>query len=187
MAQHWRFELASGRTLRAGGLLLLLLLTAEQARGQDAVRLCREKGTDDDLRPIPQSLLPAAKKIFGLSMPNQQVLHSTVYRCADGHVLLCTYGANLSTGGARRLSSPLHKPKFPDSGWLCSTGLPVRTVSRLRPSWGRSARRVQVHLFVAMHWTIRGGRSCPSNPSPTAEPIVRGLAAGGGSQVRTRL
>jgi hypothetical protein len=81
-------------------LVLLLLLAAEQATAQDAVQLCREKGTDDDVRPIPQSLVPAAERIFGLRMRDQQVLHSTVYRCADGHVLLCTYGANLPCGKA---------------------------------------------------------------------------------------
>jgi hypothetical protein len=86
--------------LRAGGLVVFLLLAAEQARAQDAVQLCREKGTDDYARPIPQSLVPAAKRIFGLRMTNQQVLHSTVFRCADGHVLLCTYGANLPCGKA---------------------------------------------------------------------------------------
>src|SRR4051812_14882589 len=66
LAQDWRFELASGCTLRAGGLVVFLLLAAEQARAQDAVQLCGEKGTDDDARPIPQSLVPAAKRIFGL-------------------------------------------------------------------------------------------------------------------------
>jgi hypothetical protein len=87
------------RALRAGGLVLLLLVAAEQARAQ-AVQLCREKGTDDDLRPIPQSLVPAAKRIFGLRMPDRQVQRSTVFRCADEHVLLCTYGANLPCGKA---------------------------------------------------------------------------------------
>ena len=88
--------------LRAGSLMsiLILLLAAEQARAQDAVELCREKGTDDDVRPIPQSLVPAAKRVFGLRMPDQQVLHSTVFRCADRRVLLCTYGANLPCGKA---------------------------------------------------------------------------------------
>jgi hypothetical protein len=81
-------------------LVFFLLFTAEQARAQDAVQLCREKGTDDDVRPIQQSLVPAAKRIFGLKMPDQQVMHSTVFRCADGHVLLCTYGANLPCGKA---------------------------------------------------------------------------------------
>jgi hypothetical protein len=59
-----------------------------------------EKGTDDGLRPIPQSLVPAARRIFSLKMPDQQVLHSTVFRCAKGHVPVCSYGANLPCGKA---------------------------------------------------------------------------------------
>lgn len=51
-------------------------------------------------RPIPQSLVPTAKRIFSLRMPDQQVLHSTVFRCAEGHVLVCSYGANLPCGKA---------------------------------------------------------------------------------------
>jgi hypothetical protein len=77
--------------LRAGSLALILFLAAEHARAQDAVQLCRQKVTEDGIRPIPQSLVWAAKRIFGLRMPDQQVLHSTVFRCADGHALLCTY------------------------------------------------------------------------------------------------
>jgi hypothetical protein len=41
---------------------LFLLFAAEQAGAQDAVQLCREKDTDDDVRPIPRSLVPAAKR-----------------------------------------------------------------------------------------------------------------------------
>jgi hypothetical protein len=40
------------------------------------------------------------QRIFGLRMPDQQVLHSTVFRCAEGHVLVCSYGANLPRGKA---------------------------------------------------------------------------------------
>ena len=69
---------------------------AEQASAQDAVQLCREKGTASDTA-IP---VPTAKRIFGLRMPDQQVLHSTVFRCAEGHVLVCSYGANLPCGKA---------------------------------------------------------------------------------------
>jgi hypothetical protein len=50
----------------------------------DPVQLCRETGTDDGVRPIPQTLVRAAKRIFGLRMPGQQVLHSTVFGCAGG-------------------------------------------------------------------------------------------------------
>lgn len=88
------------RLLSAGGLVLILFVAAQQASAQDAVRLCREKGSGNGVRPIPQSLVPAAKRIFGLRMPDQQVLHSTVFRCADGRVLLCTNGANLPCGKA---------------------------------------------------------------------------------------
>jgi hypothetical protein len=86
--------------LRAGGLALILFLSAEHAKAQDRLQLCRQKGTDDGVSPIPQSLVPTAKRIFGLRMPDQQVLHSTVFRCADEHVLLCIYGANLPCGKA---------------------------------------------------------------------------------------
>jgi hypothetical protein len=65
-------------------LALILFLAAEQASAQDAVQLCWEKGTDNGVRPISQSRMPAAKRIFGLRMPDQQVLRSTVFRCAEG-------------------------------------------------------------------------------------------------------
>ena len=81
--------------------VMLLLVAANKAAAQDPVRFCREKGTDDTLRPIPQSLVSAAKQLFGLSnMPEQQIRRSTVFRCADGRVLLCNYGANLPCGKA---------------------------------------------------------------------------------------
>jgi hypothetical protein len=70
--------------LRACGLALLLFLAAEQASAQGAVQLCREKGSDDGLRPIPRSVVPAVMRIFGLRMPDQQVLHAIVFCSADG-------------------------------------------------------------------------------------------------------
>jgi hypothetical protein len=66
-----------------------------------AAEVCRRYGTDDKLRPIPQSLVPIAKRLFGLDrMPDEQIRRSTVFRCADGRTLLCNYAANLPCGKA---------------------------------------------------------------------------------------
>jgi len=63
--------------------------------------MCRGLGTDDQLRPIPLSLVPTAVKLFGLAaMPAEQVQRGTVFRCDRGQVLICNYGANLPCGKA---------------------------------------------------------------------------------------
>ncbi|MGH7067158.1 MAG: hypothetical protein ACREFO_14705 [Acetobacteraceae bacterium] len=63
--------------------------------------VCRKLGTDDRLREIPRSLVPTAARLFGLeAMPAAQVQRSTVFRCFEGQVLVCTYGANLPCGKA---------------------------------------------------------------------------------------
>lgn len=66
-----------------------------------AQRPCRGAETDDTQRPIPESLVPAAVRLFGLeAMPAEQVRRSTVYRCVSGRVLVCNLGANLPCGKA---------------------------------------------------------------------------------------
>ena len=58
--------------------------------------LCRESETEDTPRPIPESLVPAAVRLFQLAaMPPDQVERSTLYRCVEGQILLCNLGANL--------------------------------------------------------------------------------------------
>ena len=63
--------------------------------------LCRRLGTDDQLRPIPQSLVPAARRLFDLqTAPAAWVRRSTLFRCFEHHVLVCNLGANLPCGKA---------------------------------------------------------------------------------------
>src|SRR5260370_13697596 len=62
---------------------------------------CRQAGTDDTLRPVPSSLVPAVVRLFQLNaMPAAEVSRSTSFRCAGRHVLVCTVGANLVCGKA---------------------------------------------------------------------------------------
>ena len=137
----------------------LLALFGAEAAVADA---CRGGVTDDTLRPIPQSLVPAAKQLFGLSrMPDEQIRRSTVFRCAEGHTLLCNYGANLPCGKAntdRRLpgAEPWcreHReadfiPRFAiPSGniynWRCFAGAP-EIVSQIE--------EIDARGFVARYW-----------------------------------
>src|SRR6266581_95869 len=62
----------------AGLMLATVLLLAPGAGAQEAARLCREMGTDDTLRAVPASLVPAAKRLFALRMPSSQVRRATV-------------------------------------------------------------------------------------------------------------
>ncbi|MGH7101547.1 MAG: hypothetical protein ACREFJ_04040 [Acetobacteraceae bacterium] len=98
------------RVRRLGALIALLLLLGVAAGSRVALAsgaaaspaaACRRLGTDDQLRPIPGSLVPAATRLFGLeAMPANQVERSTVFRCFEGKVLVCNYGANLPCGKA---------------------------------------------------------------------------------------
>ncbi|RBP03774.1 hypothetical protein DFR50_14221 [Roseiarcus fermentans] len=59
-------------------------------------------GDDDRARPIPQSLAARARAALGFASeaPDDYVVRSTVYRCMDGVVWVCTHGANLSCAKA---------------------------------------------------------------------------------------
>lgn len=91
---------------RFSSLILLLAIAAVfvgpyPATAASPAEVCRQIGTDDQLRPIPLSLVPEAAKLFGLSaMPTEQVERGTVFRCFEGKVLVCNYGANLPCGKA---------------------------------------------------------------------------------------
>ena len=77
----------------------MALPSVAQAAGPRAT--CRALGTDDTLRPIPQSLIGAARASFELdNMPPEQIARGTVWRCRAGAVLMCNYGANLPCGKA---------------------------------------------------------------------------------------
>lgn len=79
--------------------LLLWPMPAALAGSPDP--LCRAAATDDTLRPVPDSLVPAARRLFRLdAMPAEQIGRSTYFRCAAGRVLLCNAGANLPCGKA---------------------------------------------------------------------------------------
>jgi len=81
-------------------LVALLPAIVTAARAETPAQHCRRVGNDDTLRPIPASLVPAVQRLFGLSMPAEMVQGSTSFRCMDGHVLVCTVGANLPCGKA---------------------------------------------------------------------------------------
>ncbi|MCI0598917.1 MAG: hypothetical protein L0Y50_01095 [Beijerinckiaceae bacterium] len=72
------------------------------AHAQNVQALCAGKGDDDRLSGIPVSLVSQARQLFGLSpdTPNAYVRKSTSFRCMNGKVWLCNYGANLVCGKA---------------------------------------------------------------------------------------
>jgi hypothetical protein len=92
-------EEAAGRTVVA---TVLLVAAIHGAAAQTApADYCRQVGSDDTLRPVPPSLVPAVVRLFDLqAMPAAQVSRSTSFRCADHQVLVCTVGANLNCGKA---------------------------------------------------------------------------------------
>jgi hypothetical protein len=79
----------------------LPVLSGMAASADPPHELCPASRTDDTPRPIPDALVPASVRLFGLeAMPEEQVRRSTLYRCAEGRVLVCNLGANLPCGKA---------------------------------------------------------------------------------------
>lgn len=77
-----------------------VLLAPAAHAGETPARYCRRVGTDDTPRPIPGSLVPATRRLFGLDAPDAVVQRTTVSRCVGGTVLVCTIGADLNCGKA---------------------------------------------------------------------------------------
>ena len=81
-------------------LLLLAVMRGAWAQTSPS-EYCQQIRTDDALRSVPPSLVSAVVRLFQLeAMPPAQVERSTYFRCADGHILVCTVGANLVCGKA---------------------------------------------------------------------------------------
>jgi hypothetical protein len=72
------------------------------ALAQDVRSLCADTVNDDRLRPIAAALVQQARGLFGFSTdtPSAFIKKSTSFRCMNGKVWLCNYGANLVCGKA---------------------------------------------------------------------------------------
>ena len=88
------------RSGSSAAALAIVLVMAAHAHAETPAAFCQRVGNDDSTRPIPEALVPAANTAFGTSMPARVAVDATVYRCATGHVLVCTVGANLPCGKA---------------------------------------------------------------------------------------
>jgi hypothetical protein len=88
----------------AAGALALGSVVA--ARAETPANFCVRVGTDDALRPIPESLVPAVNSVFGTAMPVRTAMDATVFRCVDRRVMVCTVGANLPCGSANASRTP---------------------------------------------------------------------------------
>jgi len=132
------------------------------ARAETPAAICARIGTDDVVRPIPQGPVPAVNRMFGTAMPTRVVMSTTVFRCAGGHVLVCTVGANLPCGRANtsRMPGPGSVDwcrDHPDATsipavatghdtiftWRCRSGTPLID---------RQAREVDTRGFVSQYW-----------------------------------
>jgi hypothetical protein len=102
---HWSVHAAFLAAI-AGALMTSSTGTA---RAQDVQSLCARVTDDDRVRPIPAALVPAARRLFSFSAdtPGGYVRKSTTFRCMEGKVWLCNYGANLvcEKADARRTSA----------------------------------------------------------------------------------
>lgn len=129
----------------------LLVIPCVAAWAGPAQTLCRSGKTDDETRPIPSSLVPAAVRLFGLQrMSAEQVRRSTVYRCAEGRVLVCNLGANL----------PCDKANM-------SRDLPAAD------AWcAENAGSDFIPMFVTGHGTIYRWRCNGTKAAPVGKPLA---------------
>jgi hypothetical protein len=81
-------------------------MSVTSALAETPAALCRRIGTADTTRPIPEALAPAVNAAFGMRMPAREAVDTTVFRCAGGHVVVCTVGANRPCGKANTNRDP---------------------------------------------------------------------------------
>jgi hypothetical protein len=86
--------------------VMLAALPIAGAHAETPAARCARVINDDAVRRIPEGLVAAAGAALGTTMPRDMAMKSTVFRCATGHVLVCTVGANLVCGRANTSRTP---------------------------------------------------------------------------------
>ena len=90
-----------GRLVAAFAAIVVAACCAVRTpHAETPAEMCAQAGTDDTLRPIPASLVPAVNALFHTEMPPDVAVRTTVFRCDGGRVLACGMGANLPCGKA---------------------------------------------------------------------------------------
>jgi hypothetical protein len=132
------------------------------AHAEAPAALCQRVGTADQARPIPEDLVPAVNAAFATQMPVREAMDTTVFRCAQGHVMVCTVGANLPCGKANSSHAP--NPgiirwcrKNPEAGFIPAVVTGHDTVYEWRchagaPHIERQILHIDPRGFVAEYW-----------------------------------
>lgn len=152
--------------IRVIQLVAVALLLACPALAETPAAMCKRVGTDDTTRPIPQSLVPAVNAAFGVWMPDQVAMDSSVFRCAEGHVMVCTVGANLPCGKANTSRAPNAGElqwcgDNPNAAFIPAVATGHDTIYQWRchagsPHIVRQSLQVDQRGFVAGYWkTVR--------------------------------
>jgi hypothetical protein len=143
-------------------LAAVVTWSSAPARAETPSAVCTRIGTDDTLQPIPENLVPAVNAVFGIRMPIGMAVDTTVFRCVDGHVLVCTTGANLPCGQANSSRTPgagavgwCHD--HPDSTFIPAVATGHDTIYAWRcldrrPKVIRQTQRVDARGFFARYW-----------------------------------
>lgn len=105
------------RSVHAAFLAIIGAMTISSmgtARAEEAKPLCARVTDDDRVRPLPVTLVPAARQLFSFSAdtPGGYVRKSTSFRCMKGKVWLCNTGANLVCGKANIRRTPAGAADF---------------------------------------------------------------------------
>jgi hypothetical protein len=87
-------------------VIAFAVLSIAKARAETPTGVCTG---DAAPQPIPASLVPAVNALFGIKLPPEVAVATTVFRCVNGRVMVCTAGANLPCG-------PANTNRVPKSG-----------------------------------------------------------------------
>jgi len=85
---------------------MAVALRLTTAHAESASAYCKRVGTDDTARPIPENLVAAVNAAFAMHLPARVAVETTVFRCAEHRVMVCTVGANLPCGKADTNRAP---------------------------------------------------------------------------------
>lgn len=176
----------------AGFLLAVALastMSCTLASAQDVQAYCAKVGDDDRVQPVPDALLPSARRMFEVSTEeaDSYVQATTSVRCMNRAVWLCNHGANLvcekadvsrdSPGAERFCKQNPNSIGVPLSATGHATVYDWKCVGRKARIIGQTTK-VDARGFIAENWkqlSMIGPQSPPASsaaaaPLPTVSP-----------------